>query len=221
VFGGTSASPYTVEDMAADLIGLMDGLGLDSAHLFGVSMGGMIAQAAALVCPGRVRSLTSVMSHPGDDKVTPSPEAIGLLLRPAATTREEFLDAAVESFHVLGSTEFVADVAWLRSRAGQYWDRGYDPIGLARQIAAVLTQSNRTTRLSSLLVPSLVIHGTSDPLIPLLGGRLTAAAIPAAELLEIDGMGHDLPRPVWERILDKLDDVVHRGETGHRIATAS
>lgn len=217
ILAGTSTAPYSVDDLAEDLFRVLDGLGLDSVHLFGVSLGGMIAQTAALASPDRVRSLTSVMSHPGDNSVSPEPEAIEMLLRPAAKTRAEFLDAAVEVFRVIGSTEFLADVAWLHTRAGKYWDRGYEPDGVARQVAAALTQPNRTERLASMRIPTLVVHGTSDILVPLRGGRLTAAAVPAAELLEIDGMGHDLPRPVWDRILDKLDDVVHRGESGRDV----
>ncbi len=204
--------PYTVTDMSADLVGLLDGLGIDSAHLFGASMGGMIAQTTALTFPDRVRSLTSVMSHPGDTRVQPAPEALAVLLRPAALTREAFVAAAEESSRVVGSPEFAPDISWIRFRAGQHWDRGYDPPGIARQLAAIIAQPNRTASLAALRVPTLVVHGTSDPLVPVLGGRLTAAAVPAAELFEIDGMGHDLPWQVWDRILDKLDDVVLRGE---------
>jgi pimeloyl-ACP methyl ester carboxylesterase len=210
--GNFAMIPYTIADMAADLVGLLDGLAIDSAHLFGVSMGGMIAQTAALAFPDRVRSLTSVMSHPGDPRVRPSAEALATLLRPAAPTREAFVAAAEESCRIIGSTEFTPDVGWVRSCAGRYWDRGHEPRGVARQLAAAVAQPDRTADLAGLRIPTLVVHGTSDPLMPVLGGRLTAAAVPAAELLEIDGMGHDLPRPVWERVLDKLDDVVLRAE---------
>jgi pimeloyl-ACP methyl ester carboxylesterase len=210
--GTRSVVPYTLADMAHDLMGLLDGLGIASAHLFGASMGGMIAQTAALLFPKRVRSLTSVMSHPGDRAVQPAAEALAVVMRPAARNREEFVAATLSGSAVTGSTEFPQDVDWLRHRAALSWDRGYTSAGVARQLAAIITQPDRTTSLADVRIPTLVVHGTSDLLIPILGGRLTAAAMPAAELLEIDGMGHDLPRAVWARILDKLDDVVHRGE---------
>jgi pimeloyl-ACP methyl ester carboxylesterase len=198
--------------MADDVVGLLDALDIDSAHLFGTSMGGMIAQTLALAFPYRVRSLTSVMSYPGSAGVRPTPEALAVLFRPAARTREAFVAAAEESSRVVGSTEFAPDIGWIRWYAGQYWDRGHNPRGIARQLAAIITQPDRTAGLATMRIPTLVVHGTADPLVPVLGGRLTAAAVPAAELLEIDGMGHDLPRPVWDRVLDKLDDVVLRGE---------
>ncbi|WP_131745350.1 alpha/beta hydrolase [Frankia sp. Cppng1_Ct_nod] len=211
--GDTDAAPYTLRDMAADAIGLMDAIGWESAHLFGVSMGGLIAQTAALDFPDRMRSLTSVSSTTGRCEVSrPTPDAAAVLLPPVATSREAFVASAEQVFNVIGSTEFPMDRAWIRTGAGLAWDRRYDPHGTARQLIAILAGEDRTPALARLTTPTLVVHGTTDPLVPVAGGRLTATAIPSAELLEIDGMGHDLPRQVWDRLLDKLDDVAHRGE---------
>ncbi|MCK9877199.1 alpha/beta hydrolase [Frankia sp. Ag45/Mut15] len=214
-------APYTLADLAEDALGLLDALRIESAHLVGQSMGGMIAQVAALRQPGRVRSLTSLMSHPGDHRVQPRPEALGLFMRPAPDSLETSLLAAQEAQRVLGSPEFPSDEAWLAQRTRIYWERRSDPNGLLRQAAALLSAPDRTADLATLTTPTLVVHGGADPLVPVLGGRLTAAAIPAAELFEIDGMGHDLPRPVWDRLLDKLEDVVDRGEAGRASLAAA
>jgi pimeloyl-ACP methyl ester carboxylesterase len=222
ILGGSADTlAYRLEDMAADTVGLIDALGLGSVHLLGVSLGGMIAQVVALTNPTRLRSLTLVMSHPGGRTIPPSAEAEAALLRPPPRSREEFVDGAEEASRLIGSPEFAPDIAWVRQRAARVWDRRYNPRGVARQLAAILSAADRTGPLSSLELPTLVVHGQVDPLIPVEGGRRIAAAIPAAELLEIDGMGHDLPRLVWDRILDKLDDVVYRGEAGAGLARAS
>ncbi|SNQ46631.1 Alpha/beta hydrolase [Frankia canadensis] len=216
--GRFDLAPYGLTDLAADALGLLDALGIDSAHVLGMSMGGMIAQVAALRAPERVRSLTSVMSHPGDHRVQPTPEAIGLFLRPAPPDLESAVLAAIEAQRVLGSPEFTPDDIWLRQRTELYWQRRTSPDGTLRQLAALLVAPDRTADLARLATPTLVVHGGSDPLVPVIGGRLTAAAIPSAELLEIDGMGHELPRPVWERVLDKIEDVVDRGEVPRRLS---
>jgi pimeloyl-ACP methyl ester carboxylesterase len=214
--GDLTTVAYRLEDMAEDTVGILDALGLGSVHLLGVSMGGMIAQLVALGHPDRVRSLTSVMSHSGDREVRPSDRAAQLLRRPAAASQEEFVLAAEESDAVLGSPEFRSELGWVRDRARLAWGRRHDPDGVVRQLAAVVAAADRGGALASLRMPVLVVHGTDDELVPPLGGRRTAAAIPTAELLEIDGMGHDLPRPLWDRFLDRVDDVVDRGEAAWR-----
>ncbi|WP_131784790.1 alpha/beta fold hydrolase [Protofrankia symbiont of Coriaria ruscifolia] len=211
--GDTNATPYTLADMAADAIGLMDAIGWQSAHVFGISMGGMIAQTAALRFPDRVRSLTSVSVTTGNHGVGQAAwDAAAVVLRPVAASREAHVDGAEQTYNIIGSAEFPHDRGWIRERAGLAWDRRYDPHGTARQLIAILVAEDRTPDLARLEIPTLVVHGTNDLLVPVAGGRLTAAAIPSAELLEIDGMSHDIPRQVWDRLLDKLDDVAHRGE---------
>jgi pimeloyl-ACP methyl ester carboxylesterase len=172
------SAPYTLSDMAADVAGLLDALELDSAHVMGASMGGMIAQTFALEHPDRTRSLISIMSTTGDpDLPGPTPEAQAVLLQPRALSRDELVARAVETYRVLGSPGFGIDEDYLRERAGRSWDRGYDPGGFKRQLDAIYASGNRTERLRTLRVPTLVIHGVDDPLIRVEAGRATAAAI--------------------------------------------
>ncbi len=216
--GDTNAAPYALADMAADAIGLMDALGWQSAHVFGLSMGGMIAQVAALSFPDRVRSLTSVSATTGNHGVGQAVwDAAAVVLRPVVASREAYVDGAEQTYNIIGSAEFPHDRGWIREQAGLAWDRRYDPHGTARQLIAILAAEDRTPDLARMEIPTLVVHGTNDLLVPVAGGRLTAAVIPSAELLEIDGMSHDIPRQIWDRLLDKLDDVAHRGE----VATAA
>ena len=209
--GGDTAAPYGLEDLAADAVGLVGALGLQSAHLVGISLGGMIVQLAAIEHPARVRSLVSIASTTGDPSVgAPKPEALAALFTPPGTTREEVADHAVALARVIGSPGFVLDEPWLRWRAARAFDRGYDPDGVSRQAAAAFTASDRTARLGQVSVPALVVHGSADPLVDLSGGRATAAAIPNAELLVIDGLGHDLPPGIWAAIADAIAATVRR-----------
>jgi len=211
--GDTSSASYTMSDMAADAIGLLTALGLDSAHLVGASMGGMIVQAAAIEHPARVRSLTSIMSTTGDRRVgVATREALGALLQPPARTREEAIERAVAAYRVIGSPGFETEEPALRDRAGRSFDRAHDPKGVARQLVAVLASRDRTPGLRGLRMPALVIHGREDPLVGVSGGEATAAAIPAAELLIVDGMGHDLPRALWGEITGRIAALVERAE---------
>ncbi|HEY4604011.1 MAG TPA: alpha/beta hydrolase [Blastococcus sp.] len=212
VLGGDASSvPYGLADLADDTVGLLDALGLDSVHLIGASMGGMIAQLVALRHPARVRSLTSIMSTTGDPSVgRPSEAALALLVAPAARDRDAAVQRVIDTYRVVGSPGFEFDESALRERAGLSFDRAYDPAGVARQLAAVLTTPDRTRALKGISVPTLVIHGSDDALVDVSGGRATAAAVPDAELLVVDGMGHDLPRAMWPEITDRITALIER-----------
>jgi len=194
--------PYLVSDMAADAVGLLDHLGVDRAHVFGVSMGGMIAQAVAIGHPGRVITLTSIMSTTGDPDVgAPTGEALTALLSPPPRDRAEMQDAAVRLAGVWGSPGLYDDER-LRRTAGEAWDRGHDPLGTVRQLAAILASGSRSAALAELRIPTLVVHGTHDKLVQPSGGERTAEVIPDAKLLVVEGMGHDLPLPLWPQVIE-------------------
>lgn len=195
--------PYLLPDMARDAIGVLDTLGVAEAHVVGVSLGGMIAQVLALDYPERVLSLTSIMSTPGPDVAPPTPAALNALLSPPPQDRAEMLDRRVSNAAVWGSPGLYDESA-LRAMAGRCWDRRYDPTGSARQFGAIVASGNRTERLLQMDMPTLVIHGTADELIPPAGGDATAAAIPGARLMVVEGMGHDLPRPLWPRLVESI-----------------
>ena len=216
IFGGDrSGVPYPLAELADDTAGLLDVLGLDSAHVVGASMGGMVAQLVAIRHPARVRSLTSIMSTTGDPSVgMPAEAAMGVLLAPPATDRESAIQRAVDTYRVIGSPGFEFDEQALRDRAALSYDRRYNPAGVARQLAAILTTPDRTADLAAVDVPTLVIHGEQDSLVDVSGGRATAAAIPGAELLVVDGMGHDLPRAIWPEVTDRIAALVERAEKG-------
>jgi len=210
--GGVVPAPYTLSDMAADAAGLMDALGLASAHVVGASMGGMIAQTLTIEHPARVRTLTSIMSTTGDPTLPQArPEALAVLLAPAVTGRDENIERAVIVFRAIGSPGFPFDEAGVRDIAARSFDRGSNPDGVARQIAAIFASGDRTPRLATVQVPTLVLHGKDDPLVPYEGGVATAAAIAGAKLVGIEGMGHDLPRGVWPRIFDEICTLTARG----------
>jgi pimeloyl-ACP methyl ester carboxylesterase len=198
-------APYLLTDMAADSFGLLDGLGIERAHVMGVSMGGMIAQAMAISRPERVLSLTSIMSTTGERRAgMPKLRVWSLLMRRAPHDREAFQDYFVRMFRIIGSPGFPEDESRVRELAAATFDRAHRPAGTARQLAAILASGDRTPALRRLQVPTTVIHGTDDPLIPFRGGVATARAIPGAELVAIPGMGHDLPREVWPRFHQAL-----------------
>jgi pimeloyl-ACP methyl ester carboxylesterase len=202
--GDLSAVTYTLDDLADDTVGLLDALGIEAAHLVGASMGGMIAQTVAIRHPDRVLSLTSIMSTTGEPSVgQPTPPALAVLLAPAPPDRDGYIEFLVAAFKTIGSPGLV-DEELIRSRAAATYDRSYYPPGVARQLLAVIASGDRTQALGDVAVPTLVVHGTEDPLIQRSGGEATVAAIPGAELVLIEGMGHDLPRAFWGQIVDAL-----------------
>lgn len=190
------AVPYDLSDMANDAVGLLDALGIERAHVAGASMGGMIAQTIAIDHPERVRSLTSIMSSPGDQRVgKPTPEALEVLLAAPPSDRDEYI-ANSERTAVWCSKRHL-DLAAIRQRAAAAYDRSFYPEGAPRQLAAIYASGDRTDRLAQLDVPTLVVHGRDDTLITPDAGEATAAAIPGAALLYLSDMGHDLPEPLW------------------------
>ena len=211
--GAAPGAPYTLAEMAADAAGVIDNLGLDSAHVVGISLGGMIAQILAIERPERVRSLTSIMSTTGNERVgQPTEAARTLLLLPPVSTRTGAMDRAVIFNRAVGSPAYRIDETELRDRAARAFDRAFDPQGVVRQLTAAMTTPDRTEDLHRLDLPTLVIHGAEDRLIAVSGGHATAEAIPGAELLVIDGMGHDMPRVLWPTIAERIAALVGRAE---------
>jgi pimeloyl-ACP methyl ester carboxylesterase len=194
--------PYRIEDMAADAIGLLDALKIEKAHICGMSMGGMIAQALALSYPERVLSLTSIYSTTGNPRLPqPKPVVMHLLLTPPPQEREPFIQFNITIFRALTGPRFGLDEEWVRKIIGRAYDRAFYPQGAIRQLVSILTQANRQPALKGLRVPTLVIHGDADPLVPVEAGTETAAAVPRAELKIMEGMGHDLPHgEAWSQI---------------------
>jgi pimeloyl-ACP methyl ester carboxylesterase len=203
--GRRGTAPYLLRDMAADTFGLMDHLGIDSAHVVGASMGGMIAQTAAIERPERVRSLTSIMSTTGSRRVGhPSYRTFGLLLGERPREREEMIERVVKTFKVIGSPGYPFEEERVRELAGRSYDRGHSAAGIARQMHAITASGDRTPKLRELDLPALVIHGKKDVLVNPSGGRATAKAIPGARLKMVEGMGHDLPRALWPSFAEEI-----------------
>jgi pimeloyl-ACP methyl ester carboxylesterase len=201
----TKAAVYSLADMADDGIGLLDCLGLGPAHVVGASMGGMIAQTIAFRHQDRVLSLVSIMSNTGARwSGQPSLSMYGTLLRRAPRDREGYIEHQMKVFAKTSSPGFPRDEADLRELATMSFERGHDPAGAGRQLAAIIAATDRTNDLATIRVPTLVIHGDKDKLVAPSGGRATAQAIPGARLMTIAGMGHDLPRAVWPRIIDAI-----------------
>jgi pimeloyl-ACP methyl ester carboxylesterase len=204
------AAPYKLSDMAKDTLGLMDALGIASAHIVGASMGGMIAQEIAISYPERVRSLTSIMSTTGNPRVPPPTRAAtAILMAPPPRTKEEFVARFARTWKILRVGHFPEDEVLDRERAERAFERGLNPAGAARQLRAILASGSRKARLASVKAPTLVIHGAIDPLVHPFGGKDTAASIPGAKLLMIEGMGHALPLPMWPEVIDAIDIHAH------------
>ncbi|MCU1587901.1 MAG: alpha/beta hydrolase [Frankiales bacterium] len=206
--------PYTVSDMGRDLLGLLDALGIESAHVVGASMGGFIAQSAAIQAPERIRSLTLIMTSTGSRKV--GRVSLGLiprmLTRRVIRNRDEAGEAAVETFHTIGSPGFPFDDEWYREIGRRSYDRSHDTGGYRRQLAAVLAQSDRTTRLRQLDTPALVIHGLADPLVAPTGGLALSRALKNSRFIGVPGMGHDLPRALWPEFAADITELTDRAD---------
>lgn len=204
---GTLPAPaYSLADMAADGAGLLDALGIGRAHIVGASMGGMIAQTFAIAYPERTRTLTSIFSNTGDPAVgQPRPGlAEQLFMTAAPGSREEAIELSVAGSKLIASPGYPLDGDRLRERAAAAYDRAYHPAGVLRQALAVITQPDRTADLGRLSVPTLVIHGDSDPLVDPSGGTATAEAVPGAELWMVPGMGHDIPPALYADMAGRI-----------------
>jgi pimeloyl-ACP methyl ester carboxylesterase len=199
------AASYTLEDMALDVVGLLDELEIERAHVVGASMGAMIAQTVAAKHPARVLSLVSIMGSTGSRwSGQPTVRAAGVLLGVPPRDRDGYVEQALKTFAIIGSPGFDRDEAELRRLAGASFDRGRNPAGASRQLAAILAAGDRTPALRHITAPTLVIHGSADRLVRPSGGRATAKAIAGARLVRIEGMGHDMPRQTWPQIIDAI-----------------
>lgn len=212
--GDFSSVSYTLSDMAADAVGLLDYLGIQAAHVVGASMGAAIAQTMAIEHPARVRSLTSMMFSTGANdvgQVHPETQKV-LFSGPPPTTREEAIEQAIRRAPIVRSPAYPATPEYIAEITGLAWDRDHDLLAMARQSVATVASGDRTEKLRSVAVPTLVIHGMNDTICDVSGGRATAAAIPSAELMLIDGMGHDLPVELAGRIAERIAATVRRAE---------
>lgn len=201
--------PYTLSDMAGDVVGLLDFLKIDRAHIFGVSLGGMIAQVLTIEHPTRVRSLISVMSMSGEPEFGQStPEAIGALLSESPSDRSGYIEHSIV-YQVYHSKKYRSD-EFSKTSAARDFDRMYYPQGSTRQLAAVYASGRRTEQLRAIKTPTLVIHGKDDTLISPSGGERTAELIPNAKLVLVDDMGHDMPKPLWGYLVELISDFALR-----------
>ena len=206
LLGRRANAPYLLRDMAKDTVGLLDHLEIGQAHVVGASMGGMIVQQMAIDHPGRLLSMTSIMSTTGNRRSgQPSLKTFGLLLGNPPMTRDQVISRGVKTFKVIGSPGFPFEEDTVREMAALSYDRGHSPAGVARQLHAIIASGDRTKALQHVQIPTAVIHGNRDPLVKPSGGRATAKAIPGARLMMIDGMGHDLPRDLWPTFAQAID----------------
>ena len=221
--GAPIAAPYTLSDMANDVAGLIDALGFGAAHVVGASLGGMVGQHLAIEHAARVRSLVSIMSSPGARRYLPEPRALRALFRSRPRTAEDAGWAAVRTFETIGSTAWPRDSERVRLRAlgEQAYARGMSPRGFLRQFAAVLASGDRRPKLRDVVVPTLVIHGSRDPMFPIAAGRDLARIVPGATWLPIAGMGHDLPSPLWPVLVAAIARHAERAESRATVSRGS
>ncbi len=210
----TPAPPYTLVDMANDTVGLLDALGVESAHIVGASMGGMIAQQVAIDHPRRVRSLTSIMSTPSREVGRTRPDAAAALFLPQPTDPDTAAERSLQLYRLIGSPGFPLDERRVADLGRRSFERGNDPAGVARQFAAITVSPGRTPGLRELTIPTLVIHGEDDPLVQVDGGIATAEAVPGARLLVVPGMGHNLPPQLWGQLTSEIAAHALAAETG-------
>ncbi len=210
--GKPATSAYTLDDMAGDAVGLLDALGISRAHIVGASMGGMIAQLVAINHPGHTLSLTSIMSTTGNPALPQAkPEAMAVLMAPAVEGDiEGAITRGINAWKVIGSPGFPTDDVTLRQWVSRDVHRSLYPVGTARQMAAIVANGDRREKLKKLKVPTVVVHGADDPLVPVEGGKDTAASIPSAELRVVPGMGHDFPLGLVKTYADAVSSVVAR-----------
>jgi len=201
---------YALTDMTDDTIAVLDAVGVDQAHVMGCSMGGMIVQRAAIDHPDRLLSITSVMSRTGEPGYgDSSPEALAFLVAPPATSRQAYIDNQVAALKIYGSKPEWLDEDAIRARAAAAYDRCFYPAGVGRQMMAVGRDGSRDDGLCKVDLPALVLHGSRDTLIAPSGGQHTAEVIPGARYVEIEGMGHDYPPPVWRQWVTTWSTFVH------------
>jgi pimeloyl-ACP methyl ester carboxylesterase len=206
-------APYLLADMAADCVGLLDELGIGAAHVLGSSLGGMVAQTLAIAHPERVASLTSLMATTGErELLLPDAEVLGVLLEPGGTDRASAVERAVRWAQTFGSPDHL-DLDSVRETAGRAFDRANRPDGVVRQLLAIAASPSRADALATLSVPTVVIHGSLDRLVRPEGGRRTAELVPEATLVEIEGMGHDLPQAFWATVVEHVTGLAARAHT--------
>ena len=208
---GSPQPAYQLDDLASDAVALLDALGIRAANIVGASMGGYIAQLVAINHPDHVLSLISIMSGPGPgESIPPAPEGAAVLIVPPAPTREGRIEQAMHRRSVLLGSQDPFDSEFERARASDALDRAYNPAGTGRQLVALLASRGRLEQLKGVHAPTLVIHGRDDVLVPVENGRRVAAAVPGARLIELEGMGHDLPKRVWPQVIDAIEQVARQ-----------
>jgi pimeloyl-ACP methyl ester carboxylesterase len=210
-YGGNPQPAYTLDDLADDAVGVLDALHIPAAHIVGASMGGFIAQLVAIKHPDHTLSLTSIMSGPGGrDAIPPTPKAGAFLVRRPGPTREEIIELNLEARRVLAGEGNPFDDASERALVERLYERSYYPLGFGRQLVAILAAQSRIPALKAVKVPTLVVHGADDPLVPPENGKRVAAAVPGARYLEFAGAGHNMPRSTWNDLADAIAETARQ-----------